>query len=624
MFIPRSIKRKHAADLTNSAYESYKKLCTNGSLVAESVLEKSSTGFLATGKADDIGSSNDVDFTNPEETSAANVHTQPFADSLICNEDNDSDEGPIKMYSHEQRLVDPGGDEPTCIICGKYGEYINDSTDNDVCSLECKQVDTDLRRPKRQRPAWMTDNATVVNYSVAENVHAKMTNYQEAEEVAKMSRAQVAAMLKAHEIEVKGHRIPNPISSFDQCRNVIGDTLLYNLDQMGWSMATGIQRQAVPAGLAGRDVYAIAPTSSGKTGAFLIPILVHCQALSVMHEYKRRAGPYALILAPTRELCQQIEGVAKTLARGMRNTRTALLIGGQPLENQLYRLRKGVQILIGTPGRVQDIITYHPHLCRPWKLHMVVLDEADAMFGLGFGHQVRQILGKLPDTTVRQTSYYSATVNDPKTMEKLCRRLTSPVEITLGQVKHEAKKLEMRSDVRQTILWVENASKAKKLIWILKNPNYFAAPVLIFVDSRLGSEFLTRAIQKRLGHLRVVAMHADKPQEERAAIVAGINEEEPQWDVIVSTDVLARGVDLPFVRLVINYDMTASLDDYVHRIGRAVVRGPLTKDTKHQWGRAITFINNEHKHLFDSFVKLLANKTLTQVTPLPTQLKRYL
>ncbi|KAF7730564.1 DEAD (Asp-Glu-Ala-Asp) box polypeptide 59 [Apophysomyces ossiformis] len=481
-----------------------------------------------------------------------------------------------------------------------------------------------LHRPKRTRPAWTVDNATVLHYYVAENVHAKMTNYQEVEEVAKMSKAQINAMLKAHEIEVNGQHIPNPITSFHQCKAALGEILLHNLDEIGWSMATGIQRQAVPAALAGRDVYAIAPTNSGKTGAFLIPILAHCQSLSIMHDFKRRAGPYALILAPTRELCQQIEGVAKTLARGMRNTRTALLIGGQPLANQLYRLRKGVQIVIGTPGRVQDIITYYPHLCRAWRLHMVVLDEADAMFSLGFGPQVRQILGKLPDTTVRQTSYFSATVSDPKTMERLCRRLKCPIEITVGQRLEDFNKLKMRTDVRQTILWVENASKAKKLIWILNNPNYFSPPVLVFVDSRIGAEFLTRTIQKRLGHLRVTSMHADKSQEERTAIVAGINQEEPQWDIIVSTDVLARGIDLPFVHLVINYDMTASLDDYVHRIGRAIIRGPLPKDARNQWGRAITFINNEHKHLFEPFVRLLANKTLAQVTPLPVQLKRYL
>ncbi|KAL0073903.1 P-loop containing nucleoside triphosphate hydrolase protein [Phycomyces blakesleeanus] len=543
----------------------------------------------------------------------------------------DSDDEPIKPFSSDQRRIIPGCDEPVCIICGKYGEYINDDTDNDVCSLECKRIDTDLNsriytKQKRTTTSILNDvNAKISPFYVAENLHAKMTNYEEPEDIANMPKWQRDAILKAHEIDVKGDRIPHPICSFDQCKT-LGPTLIHNLDQMKWSMATSIQRQAVPAGLAGRDVYAVAPTSSGKTGAFVIPIIVHCRSMSIIHNYKRRAGPYALILAPTRELCQQIETVTKILSKGMRNTRTALLIGGEPLADNIHRLRKGVQIIVGTPGRVLELIKEHPSLFRPWRLQMLVLDEADAMFSLGFGPQVRQILGRLPDTTKRQTSFFSATVNDPKEMESLCRRLTRPIEIRISQPKDgdPNKHPEATNNVRQTILWVENASKAKRLMSIINDPKYFAPPILIFVDSRLGAEFLTRAIQKRNKHLRVVAMHGDKSQAERSAIVAGVNEQEPVWDIVVSTDVLSRGVDLPFVRLVINYDMAPTLEDYVHRIGRAVIRGPLPRDAKQKRGWAITFINSEHEHLLEPFAKMLATKAVAQVTPLPSQLKRYL
>ncbi|KAI9025986.1 P-loop containing nucleoside triphosphate hydrolase protein [Phycomyces nitens] len=539
------------------------------------------------------------------------------------------EEEPIKAFSSDQRRVILGSDEPLCIICGRYGEYINDDTDNDVCSLECKAVDTNINyriKPQKRTTTWILNdiNAKISPFYVAENLHAKMTNYEEPEDVANMQKWQREAILKANEIDVKGDRVPHPICSFDQCK-ILGPTLIHNLDQIGWSMATSIQRQAVPAGLAGRDVYAVAPTSSGKTGAFVIPIIVHCRSMSILHNYKRRAGPYALILAPTRELCQQIETVTKILSKGIPNTRTALLIGGSPVADNIHRLRKGVQIIIGTPGRVLELVKEHPNLFRPWRIQMLVLDEADAMFTLGFGPQVRQILGKLPDTTKRQTSFYSATVNDPKEMERLCRRLTLPIEIRISQPKEgSSQQPEASNNVRQTILWVENASKAKKLMSILNDPKYFAPPVLIFVDSRLGAEFLTRAIQKRNKQLRVVAMHADKTQAERSAIVTGVNQQEPAWDIIVSTDVLSRGIDLPFVRLVINYDMAPTLEDYVHRIGRAVIRGPLPRDTKQKRGWAITFINSEHGHLLETFAKMLATKAVTQVTPLPSQLKRYL
>ncbi|KAI8077962.1 P-loop containing nucleoside triphosphate hydrolase protein [Gilbertella persicaria] len=424
-------------------------------------------------------------------------------------------------------------------------------------SLQCKTVNTDLH-----------------DY-VAENIHAKLTNYQEPSSIATMSSEQVNQMLQAHQVQVKGSKIPK----------------LENIESLGWSMATGIQRQAVTIGLAGRDLLAIAPTHSGKTGAFLIPTLVHCMSLSAVDNHKRRAGPYAMIMAPTRELCCQIETVCKRLATGIQSMRTGLLIGGEPLPNQLHRLKKGVQIIIGTPGRVLEMVTHHPKLLRVWRIRMLVLDEADAMFRMGFGAQVRQILGKFPDKTVRQTSYFSATMTDDKAMQYLLRKLKSPIEIKVNQPIQDKKIPEASDQVRQTVLWVENKSKAKRLFSILRNPKYFMVPILIFVASRLGSEFLTRAIKKKSPHLRVMSMHGDKTQEERAMVIQGINQDNPLWDIVVSTDVLSRGVDLPTVRLVINYDMAATLDDYVHRIGRAVLPKPLMQNAKQERSWAVTFIN---------------------------------
>ncbi|KAI9364607.1 P-loop containing nucleoside triphosphate hydrolase protein [Pilaira anomala] len=514
---------------------------------------------------------------------------EPVFKKLATYYDDESTEidPEVKQFSSDQRLALP--DEPTCVVCGKYGEYINDDTNQDVCSLQCKAVNTDLnshrRLKKKKEPIQVIEH---VHDYVASNIHAKLTNYQEPLSIASQSKHMVSQMLQAHEIEVKGTHVPKPFTTFDQLSSVLGDTLLKNIESLGWSMATGIQRQAVTVGLAGRDILAIAPTHSGKTGAFLIPILVHCMSLSVQDDYKRRAGPYALIMAPTREICNQIETVCKRLATGLRNMRTCLLIGGEPLPNQLFRLKKGSQIIIGTPGRLLDVVTHHPKLLRVWNIRMLVLDEVDAMFSLGFGTQVKQILGKFPDTTVRQTFYFSATFQE-KVMEGLYRRLKSPIELKVSQQQQQQSAdvvvPEASNMVRQTILWVDNKSKAKRLFSILDNPKYFVVPILIFVGSRLGSEFLTRAIKKKRPNLRVMAMHGDKSQEERSMIIQGINQSEPLWDIVVSTDVLARGIDLPLVKLVINYDMTSTLDDYVHRIGRAVM-----KDNKIGW--SITFINN--------------------------------
>ena len=430
---------------------------------------------------------------------------------------------------------------------------------------------------------------------VASHLHAKLTNYQEPISIAKQSKEAVQHMLKAHDIGLKGTHIPKPFTTYDQLAVVLGETLLNNIESMHWSMATGIQRQAVTIGLAGRDIMAIAPTRSGKTGAFLIPILTHCISLSKRDDHKRRYGPYALIMAPTREICIQIENVCKRLATGLCNMRTGLLIGGEPLPNQIHRLKKGVQIIIGTPGRILDVATHHASLLRIGKISMLVLDEVDTMFGLGFGTQVKQIMAKAPES--RQTMYFSATLSDDKLMEGLLKRLKAPIEIQLGQQEQAAlSQLPQPSDqVRQTLLWVDNKSKAKRLFSILRDPKYFIVPVLIFVASRLGAEFLTRAIKKKFQHFKIMSMHGDKTQEERAMIIQGLNQPEPLWDLVVTTDVLARGVDLPLVKLVINYDMASTLDDYVHRIGRAILQKPLQRHTKQERGWSITFINQVKK-----------------------------
>lgn len=467
--------------------------------------------------------------------------------------------------------------------------------------MECKRIDTDMYGNHVKTTTHPPPEAKIVHCYVANNVHAKLTNYQEAPDVADMTQQQKKAMMAAFNIKVKGTQIPNPITSFEQSRETLGPQLTQNIDQHGWFMATAVQRLAVPCMLAGRDVYAIAPVGSGKTGAFAIPILAHCQSLSAKHRHKRRSGPYALILSPTRDLCVQIESTIKDLARGLRNTRTALLVGNQPIADQIYRLRKGVQIVIGTPGRILDIATYHPHMLRLWRMHLVVLDEASVLLGAGLNKQVHQILGKLSTKIVRQTCLFTTATSQET--EKLSRKLIQPIEINVDQLDLEkeekaVKKLQKHTNIKQTVLWVENASKNKKLLMILDDPKYFVAPVVVFVQSRLAAEFLTRSLKKRRlsGHWRVVAMHADKTLEERSEIIEGMNAQEPAWDVVISTDVLASGINLSRVRLVINYDMASSLDSYARRIACAATSESTSKPGRR--GHAITFVNNVSLFLF--------------------------
>ncbi|CAO3637874.1 unnamed protein product [Cunninghamella blakesleeana] len=643
MFIPKSIKRKQPF-IDNHELHINKK----------QVLDKDQT------KSNQLSTTITTTYEKEETVVDNRQKIKVDHDSSINTINNTNDIAVDNMSIPET----PTTNEPTCVICGKYGEYINDETDHDICSMECKYIDTDLT-PKSMHNSTKNNDIIKVRipqHYTADNVHAKYTNYMESESVRSLTKSDTKAILKANGIQVNGIKLPRPITSFEQCYDTLGDQLYQNIEQiMGWHMCTNLQRMAIPIGLAGRDMIVTAPTHSGKTASYLIPSIVHCQSLNKLHQYKRRGGPYTLIIAPTRELCQQIESITKKLSTQIRCLRTALLIGGQPIASQLYRLRKGVQIIIGTPGRIVDIATHHPHLLRLWMIRLIILDEADAIFGLGFEQQMKDIFQKLSNKANIQKFIFSATLptssstennnNNHHVKKKIQQYLNDePVEIKLqldddiimGNDDRQDKKEDNQSLllpsplVRQTILWVENDKKAKKLFSILNNPKYFLPPILIFVESRLGAEFLSRAIQKKNKSLRVVTMHADKDQQERQAVIDGMNHHHPQsstskkkvltWDIVVTTDILARGVDLPSVKLVINYDMASTEEDYIHRIGRAITEGTLPKYKKHdqQRGLAITFINKEHEYLLSRFTKMLSNKSLHQVTPLPSQLKKYL
>ncbi|KAJ8655264.1 hypothetical protein O0I10_009132 [Lichtheimia ornata] len=571
--------------------------------------------------------------TEPVSTTTTTTTTSPppakrhAVETTPSTPHEDDDDEPIKRLSSQQRLATIGSDEPICVICSKYGEYINDDTDHDVCSLECKGIDTRMTKPT-VTPSRPSD--AIVQPYVADTLHAKLTNYTEPLDLASMTSSQLQLILKAQEIQLRGSSVPHPITSMDQCKHVLSQPLIRNLDQEGlWGMATPVQRLAVPSMLAGRDVIVVSPSSSGKTTSFLIPLVAHCQSLSIMHEHKRRSGPYALVLAPTRDLCVQIESTLKRLVAGIQSMRTALLVGGIPVADQLYRLRKGVQIVVGTPGRVTMIASSFPHMLRLWRMHMVVLDEADVLLQqAGLRTQTKEILDRHLSTSTlrRQTAYFSSSPEITK--KAYCRRLVKPIEILVGQVneKEEARALKATPpNVKQTVLWVENASKAKRLLSILDDPKYFTAPVVVFVDSGLGAEYLKRSLLKRRRDWRIAAIvQQEHSIDDRKAVIEGMNQDPPAWDVVIATDTLARGIDLPHVSLVINYDMASSLADYIQRISRAVIPDSLIDTSKRKRGWAITFINKDDKRLLPSFAKFLSTKSSVDVTPIPNELKHFL
>ncbi|XP_045438423.1 probable ATP-dependent RNA helicase DDX59 isoform X2 [Pipistrellus kuhlii] len=394
-------------------------------------------------------------------------------------------EEPVKSFSKLQRPAEPG--EPACVVCGRYGEYICDQTDEDVCSLECKARHLlDVKGKEGEAPGGPPEAPPPAPYA-----------YQEHPFIAGLREDQVESLRQQLGICVQGRAVARPIVDFEHCG--LPETLNRNLRAAGYEVPTPIQMQMTPVGLLGRDVLASADTGSGKTAAFLLPL--------IMRALPEDTCPSALVLTPTRELAIQIERQAKELMKGLPRMRTALLVGGLPLPPQLHRLRQQVKVVIATPGRLLDIVKQSSVQLR--SVRIAVVDEADTMLKMGFQQQVLDVLGAVPQDC--QTVLVSATI--PVGIEQLAGRLLrDPVRISAGE------KNQPCPSVRQIVLWVEEPAKKKKLFEILNDKKLFQPPVLVFVGCRLGADLLSQAVRKVTG-LRSVSMHSEKPQAERKRIL---------------------------------------------------------------------------------------------------------
>ncbi|XP_038268356.1 probable ATP-dependent RNA helicase DDX59 isoform X2 [Dermochelys coriacea] len=571
MFVPRSLKVKRNADDNLSCTAKIKKLSSGEPSLVED------TGFRDVKPAiKDTSASGCNLYKAVQECTERHTFPDsdfPFADESLgsdnqnVDEDSSSVDEPIKSFSKSQRWAEPG--EPVCVVCGRYGEYICDKTDEDVCSLECKAKH--LLQVKEKEEGLNSDSLVKVESKPETLLPVMLYTYKEHSFILSLQDDQIKNLKLQLGIVVQGEGVTRPIIEFEHCG--FPETLNYNLKNSGYEVPTPVQMQMIPVGLLGRDIVASADTGSGKTAAFLLPVII-----KALEETKT---PSALILTPTRELAIQIERQAKELMIGLPNMRTVLLVGGLPLPPQLHRLKQTVKVIIATPGRLLDILKQSSVQLHGIKI--VVVDEADTMLKMGFQQQVLDILENI--SSDRQTILVSATI--PVGIEQLANQLLqNPVRITIGE-----KNLPC-SNVRQIILWVEEPSKKKKLFEILNDKKLFKPPVLVFVDCKLGADLLSDAVHKITG-LQCISMHSDKSQIERTNILQGLFQE--KYEVVVSTGVLGRGLDLVNVKLVVNFDMPSSMDEYVHQVGRAGRLG--------HSGTAITFINNNSKKLFWDVVK---------------------
>lgn len=344
------------------------------------------------------------------------------------------------------------------------------------------------------------------------------------------------------------------------CTNSFADfgvhpILAQNLAGKGFVNPSPIQDQAIPVALTRRDVIGIANTGTGKTAAFLIPII---------HRLMAEDGSGAIILAPTRELAQQIEAEFRVFTRGMKLF-SGLCVGGMPIGRQIRDLEMGVHVVIGTPGRVQDLIERRK--INPMTFDTVVLDEADRMLDMGFIDDMRSILGMMPAD--KQGMFFSATFVDK--IRSLCSEfLNDPVTIRIPS-------RDTASSVEQDVVRVSDKSKKLDTLHeILQRPE--VTKVLIFREMKHLCDELQEQLSS-LGH-RALALHGDMRNRERMHAIASLKN--GTASVVIATDVAARGIDIPDVSHVINFDVPQNYETYIHRIGRT--------GRSDKVGTALTFI----------------------------------
>ncbi|RIA56309.1 DEAD/DEAH box helicase [Dichotomicrobium thermohalophilum] len=321
---------------------------------------------------------------------------------------------------------------------------------------------------------------------------------------------------------------------------------------LDYSQPTPIQQQAIPPLMRGKDILALAQTGTGKTAAFTLPIL---ERLSHDKRPPLPGQPKALILAPTRELAQQIAESLRSYGRKLR-LRHGIVVGGVAARPQIKALRDGVDVLVATTGRLLDHIE-QGHV-RLQNTGILVLDEADRMFDMGFIRDVRKIAAMMP--AERQTALFSATM--PDEIAKLSREiLTEPVRVEIA-----AKTLTV-DRVRQNVMFVEQGGKLGALKGLLSDAA--CERTIVFTRTKRGADRLARQLIK--GDTTAEAIHGDKSQSARQRALARFSDGKAQ--VLVATDVAARGIDIDNVTHVINYDLPGEPESYVHRIGRTARAG---------------------------------------------------
>jgi ATP-dependent RNA helicase RhlE len=350
----------------------------------------------------------------------------------------------------------------------------------------------------------------------------------------------------------------------------LSDAVLQGLSASGYCRPTEIQRLAIPLVLAGKDIIGCAPTGTGKTAAFVLPIL---HRLGILNGHSLHGHfPRALILTPTRELAAQIEEAI--LSYGTHCTlKPVSVFGGVDINRQIRSLRNGVDIVVATPGRLIDLM--ERRCIDLSRIEILVLDEADRMFDMGFINAVRKIIARVPSE--RQTLLFSATMS--REVRSLVANIQrTPHLIEIGDPRSPV------TTVSQKVYRIPQLAKTNFLVHILKNENI--ETMLVFSRTKHGADKIARQLER--SGIKTAAIHSNRSQSQRQKTLEGFKRR--SFKVLVATDVAARGIDVKDISHVVNYDTPRFSEDYIHRIGRT---GRAEKK-----GIALTFVaRDEEKYL---------------------------
>uniref|UniRef100_A0A0C9S0X2 RNA helicase n=1 Tax=Wollemia nobilis TaxID=56998 RepID=A0A0C9S0X2_9CONI len=407
-----------------------------------------------------------------------------------------------------------------------------------------------------------------------------------------MTEKECEAIRKQWHILVDGESIPPPIKNFKDMR--LPEPILKKLKAKGITQPTPIQVQGLPVILSGRDMIGIAFTGSGKTLVFVLPLIMTALQEEVAMPIVAGEGPFGLVICPSRELARQTfevveEFVGVLRERGYPELRPMLCIGGIDMRSQLEVVKKGVHIVIATPGRLKDMLAKKKMSldnCR-----YLTLDEADRLVDLGFEDDIREVFDHFK--AQRQTLLFSATM--PKKIQNFAKSaLVKPVTVNVGRA--GAANL----DVIQEVEYVKQEAK---IVYLLECLQKTPPPVLIFCENKADVDDIHEYLL--LKGVEAVAIHGGKDQEEREYAISSFKA--GKKDVLVATDVASKGLDFPDIQHVINYDMPAEIENYVHRIGRTGRCG--------KTGIATTFINKNQSETTLLDLKHLLKEAKQRIPP---------